>query len=330
MKLIKKGLILLLITFAVFFLLDEVFTAVFKNGTYNKSQWLNHIHDQQYDYIIHGSSRAYTTLNVGKLNKETGLKGLNISVDGSWIADQKLMLEMFLDKGNKMKKLYLQIDPWAVNKDSMSHFAIPKFFPYLKEDLVFNHYKDYGAQWYAYRYVPFYRYAEFNSTWGIHQVLVDMFNLMKPDFDEYGGHFYTETTYRGSIKMGDPSVQNYFFSPIKLDKYGKPELDENGKSKPAELKYLNKIIDICKKNNIELICFTAPVSNVNADEAYRKNIDELRKILESKEVKYYDFAPVYATQFDHFTDEIHLNPKGVAAFHEEFKKILIPEKTETK
>ena len=304
MKLLKKSLILLLLVFAVFFVLDEVFTAVFKNGYYNKAQWLNHIHDQQYDYIVHGSSRAYTTIDVGRLNRETGLRGLNISVDGSWIADQKLMLEMFLAKGNKMKKLYLQIDPWAVNKDSMSHFAIPKFFPYLKEDLVFNHYKDYGTQWYAYRYIPFYRYAEFNSIWGIHQVIVDVFHLVPPDFDEYGGHFYTDTHYKGDTTLQDIRFVN------------------------GELKYLNKIIDICKKNNIELTCFTAPLSNVRDDTAYRQSIDTLRQTLAGKGVKYYDFAPVFTTQFDHFTDEIHLSPKGVADFHEKFKKIMMPEKTQ--
>ncbi len=308
MKLLKQILLFVSILFVVFYVLDIVFTSVFKNGYYNKTQWINQLENREFDYIIHGNSRAYTTIDVGRLNKETGLHGLNISVDGSSITEQSLMVQMFFAKKNKTKALFLEIDFWtdsvsgtsSINLERVSKFDIPKFFPYLKEDLVFDHYKDFGAAWYVYRYIPFYRYAEYNSIWGPHQIAIDMFHLLKPEYDQNGGHFYTNFDYKG-----DTTIKRMPF-------------DSKG-----NFKYLNRIIAECEKNNMKLVCFTSPVANIRVDKEYFDSIETLRQMLASKNVQYHNFAHIFSGQFEKFIDETHINPRGVAAYHDTIQNLVM-------
>ncbi|MBC8112071.1 MAG: hypothetical protein H7Y04_13515, partial [Verrucomicrobia bacterium] len=300
MKLIKQLAILSIILFAVFWVLDVLFTEVFKSGDYNKVQWVNQIENQTFDYLVHGNSRVYTTMDVGKLNQETGLKGFNVSVDGSSIVDQALMLEMFLAKGNTFKKLFLQIDPWSLDNDSIVPFALPKFFPYLKQDLVFRHYSEFGFQWYAYRYIPFYRYAEFNSIWGPHQVANDLFKLLPKEYDQNGGHFYTDTTYRGKRDLE------------------KMEYKVMG----GKLKYFSRIVATCRKNNIELITFTSPIANACLDSAHAKSMQALQQTMAARNITYHNFSDIFNQKYEYFTDEIHLNQFGVAAYHPIVKNML--------
>src|SRR5690554_4090222 len=108
-KLFINILLFLIILFSIFWILDYAFTTVYKKGDYTKIQWLYNKKNQNYDYAIHGSSRAFTTIDVGKINSKTALKGINISVDGSTITDQYLMLKIFLGNNNNIKHLYLQV-----------------------------------------------------------------------------------------------------------------------------------------------------------------------------------------------------------------------------
>lgn len=292
------------ILYAIFWSLDLLFTKVYQAGDYTKIQWLYKMQHQHFDFALNGSSRAYTTVNIETIEKDTDLDGINISVDGSTITDQYLMLKIFLENNNTIDKLYLQVDPWSTNKEEISVFGIPKFFPYLKEDAVFEHFKQFGPKWYAYRYIPFLRYAEYNTIWGVHQFLNDLFDLFPQDFNENGGYFYPAEKYRGATELQDLRY----------------ELD-------GDYKFLGQIISLCRENDIELILFTAPVSNINITEGYHKNMEQFRVKMANQGVKYINYGHVYENEVDNFTDEIHLNPSGVLDFTQRIKESLIGKET---
>lgn len=302
-KILLNILYLFLILFGLFWALDLLFTTVYQKGNYTKIQWLYKMKHQEFDFALNGSSRAYTTVNIESIEQETKLNGINISVDGSTITDQYLMLKIFLENNNTLKKLYLQVDPWSTNMEQISHFAIPKFFPYLKEETVFEHFKQFGAKWYAYRYIPFFRYAEYNTIWGGHQLLNDMFHLFPQDFDEDGCYFYTETEYRGTKELQDLRY----------------EID-------GKYKFLNQIITLCDNYDIELILFTAPVANIRINEEYMANMEQFRLMMEGKGVKYFNFGHIYGNEVKNFTDEIHLNPYGVSDFTERIQECILDKK----
>lgn len=84
--------------------------------------------------------------------------------------------------------------------------------------------------------------------------------------------------------------------------------------------YYEQIINICKKNNIELVFYSAPMSDfrlcgVGNYDAY---ITEVEAFLEDKDISYYDFNLVKSEylnlQDNDFADEHHLNGKGAEKF----------------
>ncbi|WP_187261808.1 hypothetical protein [Pontibacter beigongshangensis] len=305
-RILLNAFTILVILYGIFWVLDEIFTSTFQAGNYTKTQWLYKMQDQEFDYAIHGSSRAYTTINIEEIENETNLRGINISVDGSNITDQYLMLKLFLEHNNKIDHLYLQVDPWSANDEYVQRFSIPKFFPYIKEKAVFDHFKTFGADWYAYRYIPFYRYARYNTIWGVHQFFNDAFNLVPQDFDKHGGYFYNSVAYTGdSLKLRKLA--------FKLD---------------GEYKYLNQIIALCHENNIRLTLFTSPVSDILIDEDYKHNVAAFTSMMREQGVEYVNYGDIYGNEIKMFTDAIHLNKYGVKDFTQRIKADLLGGATE--
>ncbi|TDQ12000.1 hypothetical protein [Pedobacter metabolipauper] len=298
-RLFQHLFILFLVSLFLFWLLDLGFTYVFQKGNYTKIQWLDKVKDQKFDYAIHGSSRAFTTIDIPQIGDSTGKKGINISVDGSSIPDQYLMLKLFLLKNNTVKKLYLQVDPFSSDMEEVFEFAVPKFFPYIKDDVVFDHFKQFGKEWYAYRYIPFYRYAKYNTLWGIHEVINDKFSVLPQDFDQFGDFFYPNVNYKAPEKLRHMTF------------------DLKGK-----YKFLNLIIDLCKQYNIKLILFTAPVADIIIDNDYKNNAVAFGNLMKSKGVAYYNYGDLYGNDPKMFFNEIHLSKSGATDFTKQIMEIF--------
>ncbi len=85
----------------------------------------------------------------------------------------------------------------------------------------------------------------------------------------------------------------------------------------TQVKYLEKIVSLCKDNNIDVIFVTAPIANVSLD--YIKNYDdihnEIQKIADGNNVRYLDFNTANRNEklftHDNFRDDAHLNHSGV-------------------
>ncbi|NMM47227.1 hypothetical protein [Marinigracilibium pacificum] len=298
-RLFKNLLIFFVLVYAVFWFLDFAFTSIYQQGTYYKTQWLNNTENNEYDFAIHGSSRPYTCIDTKKVVEDTNLKGINISLDGSTTPTHALMLEMFLKRGNKIKTLYLNVDNWEADTEVVGQFSYPRFFPYYKEKEVYEHYSRFGLKWQLYRFIPFIRYAEQNTTWGLHQLANSLFHFKKPDYDSYGSKIYESTEYHGTQDLFE-----YNF-------------DTSGK-----MYYLNKIIELCNSNNIELVVFVCPFANAKTDSEYYKGIEDFKEYLNNKGVKFYNFGDKYNLKFDLFVDEDHLNKNGVPLFTEDVVKMI--------
>lgn len=85
----------------------------------------------------------------------------------------------------------------------------------------------------------------------------------------------------------------------------------------SQLKYIKKISELCKDNNIKLIFVTAPIANVSMD--FIKNYDsihnKLQAIADDNGVEYLDFNYVNRDENlltnQNFRDDAHLNHSGV-------------------
>lgn len=93
--------------------------------------------------------------------------------------------------------------------------------------------------------------------------------------------------------------------------------------------YLEKSIELCRENNIEVILVTAPIANVSME--YIKNYEKINEWFEnfSKErgVKYIDYNIINKKENllsnENFRDDAHLNDSGVKIINKHFLKWLI-------
>lgn len=96
----------------------------------------------------------------------------------------------------------------------------------------------------------------------------------------------------------------------------------------TQKKYLDKIVELCNKNNIELIFVTAPVANVSME--IIKNYDNINKKLseyaQSKNIKYIDYNIINKQEKllknKNFRDDAHLNDSGVKIVDSHFLQWL--------
>ena len=83
---------------------------------------------------------------------------------------------------------------------------------------------------------------------------------------------------------------------------------------------MNKIIDCCKKNDIEVIFFCAPMSDFRLVSLgnYDDYVQEIRAFCDKNDVKYWDFNLCKREYMDldesYFIDDNHLNGKGAEIF----------------
>jgi len=124
---------------------------------------------------------------------------------------------------------------------------------------------------------------------------------------------------------------NYSMLPDEFDKTNQFK-NFDGKKWNFEIsqkKYLQKIIDICRDNNINIIFVTAPVANVSME--FIKNYDVVHSAIEEfaleNNIPYLDFNTVNKNKNllknENFRDDAHLNHSGVEIVDRYFLNWLI-------
>lgn len=96
----------------------------------------------------------------------------------------------------------------------------------------------------------------------------------------------------------------------------------------VQQEYLQKIVNICNENGIELIFVTAPIANVSMQ--YIKNYDDIynkiKNFADKNNIFYIDYnlenLQKNLLTNDNFRDDAHLNHSGVTIISNEFSKIL--------
>ena len=97
----------------------------------------------------------------------------------------------------------------------------------------------------------------------------------------------------------------------------------------TQLKYINKIAELCKENDIELVLVTAPIANVSMDYITDYNLvhDKMAEIAENIDAKYIDFNIINSEEgllkLENFRDDAHLNDSGVKIVDKYFVDWLV-------
>ena len=292
----KKVIIFILVTIAGFYTLNYTYDYFIRKNDFNKVWWLDHIKNKEYDFAFLGHSRVYTMIQTDTLEKYWNKKGINISLDGSNISQQYLMLYLFLKNGNTVKDVYYNIDFNEFENHLNNEMRVWCFLPYIYDDVVYTELgKAYGEKRaFCWRYLPFYKNVEFNSKIGFLSVANSIIKLEKKPFNKYGD-FKGISNHKG--KIGRNYQPNNIY----------PQL--------LNLEEFRNILTICKKNNIRLHLYTTPVWKETREGIMNIDMIKNRIILPlAKEygATYEDFTfnPL-AENRDLFLDNTHFNSEGV-------------------
>ena len=303
----KNTIIFILSTIVGLYALNYLYDFMIKKDTFNKVWWMNHIHDKNYDFAFLGNSRVYTMIRTDSLEKKWHQKGINISLDGSNLAQQYMLLYQFLKNGNTVKDLYLNIDFSNLEGKLDHELRVWCFLPYIYDDTIYSGIKAcFGNRAFYWRYIPFYKNIEFNSRIGIFTVGNAIVNLEKKPFNKYGD-FTNVSKHKGKIGVSYPA--------------------NSIKPKAENVRQFEKILVICKEHQIKLHIYTAPMWKEVRDKYL--NLPDIKsnyivRLADKYGAEYHDYTNLsIADSANYFADNTHLNLKGVDAwmkYVEDFKK----------
>lgn len=243
MKTFIKHISILVVSFLVLVNgIALVSLCILKNTTFYKPSFLvNSVKEKQFDYIILGASTGLTTLNTKKIDKITGAKGINLSVDDTGMASHYLMLQHFLAEGKQTK--YCVLAPSLSGLDT-SLVRISdndyRFLMFINRDYVYEYFSNIGHTTKGIvsknsRWLPFLGISYYNAELFFPSLVCFINPKKRNRFDDRGNYAYPE---RNTTFMGKQlKIKNITFNN----------------------RYLNKIKQLCKTNNIELVFYFSPL-----------------------------------------------------------------------
>jgi len=237
-------------TFFLFTLFLLVFSTLISLGmdkllagkliSYRKHTWVITMKERSYDYGVLGSSRVYNMVNVPLMDSILHTNGINMATSGSSYGDNYCLLLKFLENGNKLKKLFLNIDEYCF--DTQHHYSYPfadyEYMPFFFQKNMREVYSDYESpsKMALWTVVPFSRYAEFSDKYKLRNFFI--LRHFQSDYENSkGGEMLTDSTYK-NFKAS--------FSTLNVN--------------DTDVKYLYKICALCKQKGIPVIFLTTPES----------------------------------------------------------------------
>lgn len=301
-------------------LLDKYYSNIILANNCEKNFWAIKKEKLELDYVILGSSRAENQIDIKELNKLTTKRGLNLGRNGVGLADNYLILHHFLKK-NTTKEIILQVDQFCFNPhESFTYpFSDYLFVPFIEDSITSNVIlnKSGFIKYVFWKYIPFIKYAEFNSEYKFFSIKNDYGKNCQSNFDKFG--YSVPSTKRKFADFVNGVLIDHRFKEGQLVKNKIP-------LKLEPLNYFHKINNLAKSKDIKLSIFMSPIhpkfTNSRTDFLpFCERIDSLSK---SMALPYYNYNSWKITNPDYFfSDFTHLNAEGVKLFMKQFNENTI-------
>lgn len=281
--------------FLGFFVLAQLISYIslwgLRQGSFYKPSFLeNSVKGNHFDYIVIGASTGLTTINTKVVDSVLQTTGLNLSMDDTALSSQYLMLQHFLASGKRTDVCVLSA---SVIDYDVSDYRLSgndyRFLPYVSKDYI----RDYYCSFYSFQ-ARLLAYSEWVPMLGF-------------------GYYNSELFYPALWSFIEPEKRirfdgngNYTYPVGKDD--SKPI--EYRTLLPVYLKndYLNKIRALCEANNIQLVCYMAPLKSREA-------------VVRSSAYKLINHTAIL-DDTHYFYDEVHVNALGRQLVSIQFAKEL--------
>ena len=299
------GLVLLNI---IGYALDVHFGELNNKHVYHKANWVFKKKGEKIDYVVLGSSRAYNVIDINTIDLATSLNGLNLGESGAAYAEAYILLEHFL-RENQTKLVVLCLDYPSLN--SAESFSYPfkeyAFLPQFEEDSVEPVFADLlpAYKFWMYKFVKASKYIEFNTKYPIYDNLLAYGQEEKYELQE--------------ITKGSKLVnKNQRVEGFKTE--GVEKVDGKVKFNESDLKYLSKIVHLCRSKNIKLLGYSAPIfTELYEARGYENINNQIALLAKNLKLDWADYSAIgLSSKKNYFADYSHLNKEGA----EIFSKIL--------
>ena len=252
-----------------------------------------------YDVIALGASHGTYGVDADELSDTMGGKAINMCMGGEYFYDSYYVLKYAL-KNNKPKTVILDIDyQYLVNEHDESilfnqiYNAYPNCFDkfgYFLTKMMKEEFRGALLKWTNYWQC----YYMIGTT--IERKLSDEYKTADPSLVSMNPY----DTY-----MGNGFI--YRSEDCKKSTTGGLKWEENKVDK-NQCKYIKKIVDLCKKNNINIVFTTVAIdpTSISKDiENYQQAHDYLANMADKYGVSYYDFNLLSYDVFNRTTDDFY-------------------------
>jgi len=289
---IKKTMFFLFAVVLILVVVGYILECQFNKDGSDKINWQKNIKNNQFDYAFIGSSRTLNMIDINLIDSTCSSKGINLGIGGADYRTLFMSLLSFIEiQNNQLLKIYIQVDPFMIYKDSVynkpdyDHY----FYSNSSNEIIYDCIEKKDNLW-IYRVFPIIKYIEYNKVYNLTHFVISFLKTSKND----------ET--KGSLLI----IENPSFNPIEQ------EIIEKKYTSPDDLKYLNKIIKYCIIKDIDIILYTAPIYNYENyfTKIYPDFEFTVKTISDSLNLSYFDFADIYQNNKDYFYDMNHLNYIG--------------------
>ncbi|QXP61693.1 hypothetical protein [Olleya sp. HaHaR_3_96] len=284
-KFIKNCLVITLGIIVVLFLLDGLYTNVYKSTfTRNKTQHILSLKTgSKLDYVFLGSSRVENFIMPTVIKDITKKEALNLGTQGAKLDDMNIFLRLLIYRKVKIKRLFVQVD-YVYNFESSSDIVRSQALPYIRSNTIIKDYmKKVDSNYFKNYYIPFYRYASNDYRLGFREFFASLINKKsKIDFND------GFVPLLGSINEGEEGIGNLPKTIIKTNKS------------------LSEIDSLCIANNIKVTYYCAPFCSGLVSNNYLSK-------LKTKLPNFKDFSQVIKAD-SLFQNCGHLNKEGALVF----------------
>lgn len=300
---IRKTISIIVIFSLLFIFIGYFLDYQFIKDTSDKFTWMNNIKNQSFDYAFTGSSRAFNMIDINLIDSTFSSNGICLGVGG--ITYQVLYMNLYtfikINK-NTINEIFIQVDPMMLYKDSI----------YNKPKYEYNYYSyswdkniasalSYPNKAILYKFIPVLKYIEFN----------EVYNLT---------HFVRSFGKKSKWEKTKGTAIIYSHADFKIDEdfyhreINKKYMDFNS----DDIKYLEKIISLCKESNMNIVLYTAPLYEYEKSlEVIYPNFEKgINQITSKYKIKYF-YSNKFNNKKELFKDRGHTNSKGTYLFTKE-------------
>lgn len=282
---VKKTIIIILFTFLLFFILDNIINAVMMRGI-NNYYGLS----QDSEILLIGHSHLMLATDKKKMEQELGMKVSKYCREGVNVSDKKVMVEHFLNNGHSdsLKFVLYGVDLATFTGEGLSKNSYKLFYPFMDDEYVDSYISEETDKedYWLHKLI---KSTRFNDDGLKNSALRGWFN----NWDNFKNNVIDIDGYKLQLANGD---------------------ERNISMNPQIMTLFKQTIKMITDKGIKVILVNTPtvdLLNQYEHDKYEEIIEWFSNFAENnKMVEFIDYNPKYSSDYSIFSDRLHLNLKG--------------------